>query len=295
MGNACFGPSSHQTDLENNTPKEKTLSGDTKQPRISAKTMKKEDGDKEDGDKEVVKPEHRRNSILAVQAIKYEHSDDEKSEEDALDVEIEYFEAHGRAEPIRMMLFSTGVEFRNKYVTQEEWPKLKPNKVQYPTGGLPIVSINGKRYYETMSTLRSLAMGIGVYETSDHKGCYVNDIIMDEYNNVFEKSGALIMAQNEEEKKIAFGNFLAAIDRILCIVKMNKVANKWKYAAGNEDLGTGDFCIAALYFNFAKNEAFEASMMVLPVFEKHVELADYYAILQKALRKYLKQRKTLPF
>ena len=63
MGNACFGPSSHQTDLEDNAPKDnKTLSGDTKQqPRISAMSMKKEDGDRE-----FVKPEHRRNSILNI-------------------------------------------------------------------------------------------------------------------------------------------------------------------------------------------------------------------------------------
>ena len=42
-----------------------------------------------------------------------------------LDVEVEYFEAHGRAEPIRMMLFISGVEYRNKYVSQQEWGTLK--------------------------------------------------------------------------------------------------------------------------------------------------------------------------
>lgn len=67
-----------------------------------------------------------------------------------------------------------------------------------------------------------------------------------------------------------------------------------KYAV-SEEVGTGDFCVAALYFDFALNEAFEANSNVLPVFEIHHELSDYYKNLQKYMRKYLKQRKTLPF
>ena len=76
MGNACFGPNSHQTDIEDNAPKDakKTLSNDTKQlPRVSAKqvTVKPLKGNIDN--EEVVAPQHRRNSILT---IKYEQSED---------------------------------------------------------------------------------------------------------------------------------------------------------------------------------------------------------------------------
>ena len=60
---------------------------------------------------------------------------------------MEYFEAHGRAEPIRMMLFISGVEYTNKYVSQQEWGTLKQDTENYPTGSLPIVKINDKRYF----------------------------------------------------------------------------------------------------------------------------------------------------
>ena len=158
----------------------------------------------EANDAEIVKPEHRRNSILSGK-IAYEHSDDDKSSEEGanVEVEIEYFDGHGRAEPIRMMLFALGVGFTNKYVSQEEWPTLKPNKELYPNGGLPVVSINKKRYYQTAATMRSLAMGLGAYETSDHFGCYVHDALMDEYGSCLDASGAVLFAQDDETRNAA--------------------------------------------------------------------------------------------
>ena len=73
-------------------------------------------------------------------------------------VEVEYFQGHGRAEPIRMMLHHADVKFSNKYIEGSDWVNLKNDKKLYPTGGLPVVVIDGKRHFETMSTLRSAAI-----------------------------------------------------------------------------------------------------------------------------------------
>ena len=63
-------------------------------------------------------------------------------------------------------------------------------------------------------------MGIGVYETSDHKGCYVNDILMDHFNEVCDVAGAGTFAITDEQKKAAVEKLAATIDKCLCIVKM---------------------------------------------------------------------------
>ena len=144
-----------------------------------------------------MKVEHRRSSILAPKREEGEDSD----EEVGLNVEVEYFEGHGRAEPIRMMLSISGVEYPNKYIDNDEWLTLKQNKKLYPTGGLPVVSINGKRYFETMATLRSLAMGLGIYDTDDLVGCYTSDSIMDTFSEIMNKAGALGFAQNDTERE----------------------------------------------------------------------------------------------
>jgi len=93
-----------------------------------------------------------------------------------------------------MMLFTEGVLFNNKIVSQEEWPTLKQDSKRYPTASLPVVSIKGIRYYETIATLRSLALGLGIYEPVDYDSCYVHDCIMDEYSAVIDKSGAMMVA-----------------------------------------------------------------------------------------------------
>ena len=109
-----------------------------------------------------------------------------------------------------MMLFISGVEYTNKYVSQQEWGTLKQDTENYPTGSLPIVKINDKRYFQTMATLRSLAMGLGLYDPEDLRGCYVNDCIMDSYSTVMDKAGAVAFAP-DHEKEEAMKSFLGQL------------------------------------------------------------------------------------
>ena len=47
---------------------------------------------------------------------------------------LTYFDGHGRAETIRLMLKKADVNFIDNRLQQSEWPALKPN---FPPGGLP--------------------------------------------------------------------------------------------------------------------------------------------------------------
>ena len=42
-----------------------------------------------------------------------------------------------------MLLAHAGVKFTNKYLSFEEWAELKSDKKLYPTGGLPVLVIDG--------------------------------------------------------------------------------------------------------------------------------------------------------
>ena len=63
-----------------------------------------------------------------------------------------------------------------------------------------------------MATLRSLAIGLDLYETSDFKSCYVHDAIMDEFSSCLDKSGAVLFAKDDKAKQEAMEGFCTAID-----------------------------------------------------------------------------------
>ena len=209
-------------------------------------------------------------------------------------VEVEYFQAHGRAEPIRMLLHHADVKFSNKYVEANDWPTLKNDKKLYPNGGLPVVVIDGKRHFETMASLRSLAIQLGYYNIKNANECYQSDIVCESTSAIYDTLGKILYAPSEDERSAAFKVFNDAIDKLLTLIEESMQVNGWNYAAGDK-LSPADFCIAAIYHGFATNSAFQTHDSVLQVFTKHSQLESYLAKLNSALSDYLDKRPTLPF
>ena len=44
------------------------------------------------------------------------------------EIKLTYFNARGRAEPSRLLMAYSGVEYEDHRITREEWPELKPSK-----------------------------------------------------------------------------------------------------------------------------------------------------------------------
>jgi hypothetical protein len=61
--------------------------------------------------------------------------------------ELTYFDAAGRAEPIRVMLHAAGVEFRDNRFPKQDWPAIKSTT---PLGALPTLKIGDVTYCQSL-------------------------------------------------------------------------------------------------------------------------------------------------
>lgn len=104
---------------------------------------------------------------------------------------------------MRLMLTAAGVDFEDHRVQGEEWAKLKPSM---PTGQMPVLEIDGKKYSQSLAIARYLAREYGMAGKSntdqllvDQIVDTVNDLINDMIKPVFEKDEA---RKAELEKKL---------------------------------------------------------------------------------------------
>ncbi len=61
--------------------------------------------------------------------------------------ELTYFDAAGRAEPIRVMLHAAGVEFKDNRFAKPEWPTIKATT---PLGAVPTLKIDDVTYCQSL-------------------------------------------------------------------------------------------------------------------------------------------------
>ncbi|CAJ1952881.1 unnamed protein product [Cylindrotheca closterium] len=78
--------------------------------------------------------------------------------------ELIYFDAPGRAEPIRMLLHFAGIEYEDTRFPGSEWPAIKPTT---PLGFVPVMKIDGKQYCQSLSLTRYAAKLADWYPASE--------------------------------------------------------------------------------------------------------------------------------
>ncbi|XP_034951752.1 glutathione S-transferase-like [Chelonus insularis] len=77
---------------------------------------------------------------------------------------LTYFNITGLGEPIRFILHYGGIKFEDVRISFEEWPKIKSTM---PLGTMPILEIDGKRYYQSRAIMRFLAKKFKLYGSDD--------------------------------------------------------------------------------------------------------------------------------
>lgn len=85
-----------------------------------------------------------------------------------------YFNGRARAEPIRFAFAVSGTPFEDKRLTQETWPKEKPNA---PQGRLPYLCIDSKKVSQSMAILRYLGREFKLYGKDSMEMLYIDEII----------------------------------------------------------------------------------------------------------------------
>ena len=109
--------------------------------------------------------------------------------------QIIYFDIRGRAEPIRLLLEEAGVEYDDVQITQEEWPKLKP---ETPFGQVPIYREGDFELAQSHAILRYLARKHG-FEGEDEPQRARCDIAIEAFRDLGDRLGAVFGALSSIE------------------------------------------------------------------------------------------------
>ena len=96
-----------------------------------------------------------------------------------------YFDAGGRAEAIRAMLFHANFQFEDVRLSQEEYGAKKAAGF-FPLGGLPDWEEDGTVMPQSNAILRMLAIRLGYY-SEDPMTCWQIDSMMDFCEDLFGK------------------------------------------------------------------------------------------------------------
>ena len=94
-----------------------------------------------------------------------------------------YFEAHGHAEQIRLLLEKSNKKYHNRRITDEEWVELQE---KVPEKHLPIWEERGLMMNESTAILRYLGKKFGYYPTSNLSMAAKVDATIDFLNNFLE-------------------------------------------------------------------------------------------------------------
>ena len=158
-----------------------------------------------------------------------------------------YFDGHGRAEFIRLMLRKANVSFEDRRLSFEEWPAMKP---MFPPGGLPCWDDGVNKLNETNSVGRYLAKKYG-FHGKDAKQCWDIDATFDFLYECWNKMAIPTVSKNMEEEtaKAYFEACQQLMDKMGA--KLDK--SKTKFLCGNA-LTIVDFMAAAIFFSYILND-----------------------------------------
>ena len=122
-----------------------------------------------------------------------------------MSLQLVYFNAYGRAEPIRMLLHHAKVEFEDVRIEKEDWPKYKQDHIgQLDWGQLPALYHDGKEINQSVSILKYVGRIYGYYPAGAYEEWRV-DSFHDALTDILP---ALARARSEpdaEKQKELFG------------------------------------------------------------------------------------------
>ena len=115
---------------------------------------------------------------------------------------VNYFDARGRAEIIRLTLTAAGLPFEDHRFTREQWPE---EKKKAPVGQAPwIETPEGEKMNESMAIARFIAMQHGLYGKT-HKDNYFMERALGALQDVSNELMKMFVpdADKEQKKKVS--------------------------------------------------------------------------------------------
>jgi prostaglandin-H2 D-isomerase / glutathione transferase len=117
-------------------------------------------------------------------------------------MKLMYFDAPGRAEPIRILLHAAKVDWTDTRIAGSDWPKIKATT---PLGSMPTLTVNGTDFCQSVAIQRYAAKLAG-FDVSDPFLALIADETIDVVNEIMSK---MPKGESPEEKKQARETFQA--------------------------------------------------------------------------------------
>ena len=190
-------------------------------------------------------------------------------------MKLHYFDIHGRAEPIRLLLKHAQIPFEDIRFQQADWPPLKESG-KFEFKQVPVLELeNGTRLSQSISILRYLGRSYGYYPQDDEMA-YLVDSIIEDIHDCFIPLGPIAIEKDEAKKAILVNEWMQKLKEHFQIyenrLKMNKmskdfiVGNKWTIA---------DFYFMGFAFSILRQPAFMERINIAlektPFFAKYLD------------------------
>lgn len=122
---------------------------------------------------------------------------------------LTYFDAPGRAEPVRIALALAGLPYEDRRLKYPEFAALKEQGA-FPLGSVPVLEVDGVAVVQTAAMLRFVAQlgGTGLYP-SDPKSAFLVDSAIDTLNDTVSHALTPSLFERDMEKKLAMRKALA--------------------------------------------------------------------------------------
>jgi glutathione S-transferase len=123
---------------------------------------------------------------------------------------LTYFDAPGRAEPVRIAFFLVGIPFEDRRVTFSEFMGMK-QRGELPLGSLPVLEIEGRPMVQTAAMLRYVArLGDGTLYPNDPYAALVVDSVIDTFNDTVSHALTPSLFERDQAKKLEMRRALVA-------------------------------------------------------------------------------------
>lgn len=205
-------------------------------------------------------------------------------------IRLNYFDMHGRGDPIRFLLTHAKVEFEDNRINGEQFVELKAaGKLEF--NQVPSLEIDGHILVQSCAILRYLGKKYGYYP-DEPTAMWKVDSLLDAAEDFYAKYNAAFWQKDEEIKKAKLADLLNWLPGWINAIEKRIEANEDPhYAVGNKRT-IADFALATISFSFINNEAgqFHADLAPLTKKEDHPVLTKYLTNLHGELKDYLASR-----
>ena len=213
---------------------------------------------------------------------------------------LQYFDAYGRAEPIRMAAAVGNLQYTDERLSQEDFGKMKMAG-EFPMGSVPVWIEDGVKYCQSNTVLRLVGMRTGQYPTEVNAAWDVDSAMEAVEDNMGPVNGYVgkQVFQGGKAEQADVDGLCKSITNLCSLIERRLYGHGQKYIAGSKAT-VADFKIINVFllsvYNDSMPMAAEHREACKAVINKWPKSKQYIETTMPALLKdYLSKRASCPF